>query len=664
MKNQIYPSYNDLDEADFEEYQRMLESKPKSFKIKSKPYPIYLSIQQDYENYFNLNSNVKSMSIDRLDQETLNKFWSYLEDLENTSEINVPNPENLEVGGTCYLSDEEKSTYLAAKVAHSIWKDKNELIPWRLNDYPIEELDSLIPIKIECGSCVNDYFTRVADYSPSFTYDYAKKFIMDNKENSLYAIIKDLRNFKHGISNDPTYPKVCVSLQTSLSDRISRYGCHSMTRIIIALAKSINLPSITTGYWIAGHSSALFYGIGYLPHGDDLYNSLLKKTPSSELISSWSYWKKYIEPTGIPTWPYPDPPNCNHWAYKFYASRQFNFIEPYGLIVIEDICSKDIENYVREQGTCNIKGIPTCIFNNDEVQEYVSRINHLCSNGTFLYAYSIPKSNLYIDDFYIGDSNTALKLNPGTYTLKLTKTGYKNYTENFTIGGGETRMFNIILEETPILPDKGLIIQRLLVNNIEIYPTKNQIIIPEGDLIVITYDVLNTGEPEDVFVKLTKNGNTIKKHRWYESNIDPNKIRNMTLSMPIPGEILNLIVETGHEECNWCNGADIDQDGVVSPTDLAILQSKMGRTDCSEANEWCDRADLNKSGAVNRGDVVAMLQNYGRSDCETTKDIIDSAHIFMINPTLTEPTKPKPSKFPWWTLLLGIPFLFKKKNLK
>jgi len=63
---------------------------------------------------------------------------------------------------------------------------------------------------------------------------------------------------------------------------------------------------------------------------------------------------------------------------------------------------------------------------------------------------SILRANIYINDTYIGITNSSYEINPGTYKLKLTKSGYYDYIESFTIVKGEIKTFNIVLEKTPV----------------------------------------------------------------------------------------------------------------------------------------------------------------------------------------------------------------------
>jgi len=65
----------------------------------------------------------------------------------------------------------------------------------------------------------------------------------------------------------------------------------------------------------------------------------------------------------------------------------------------------------------------------------------------------------------------------------------------------------------------------------------------------------------------------------------------------------------------WCNGADINKDGVVAIGDLTLVSDNYGRSDCSVANSWCNGADLNRDGKVTIGDMSLVSENYGKTGC-------------------------------------------------
>ncbi len=70
---------------------------------------------------------------------------------------------------------------------------------------------------------------------------------------------------------------------------------------------------------------------------------------------------------------------------------------------------------------------------------------------------------------------------------------------------------------------------------------------------------------------------------------------------------------TGGGESEWCNGADINQNGAVGLADYNILNRNWGR-DCT-APSWCNRADINRDGGVGVADYNILSQNWGRTDC-------------------------------------------------
>ena len=65
-------------------------------------------------------------------------------------------------------------------------------------------------------------------------------------------------------------------------------------------------------------------------------------------------------------------------------------------------------------------------------------------------------ASLYIDGEYYGETEyynpKPIGLKAGTHTIKLTKEGYKDYTETITVEGGYIHKKTIILESSPITP--------------------------------------------------------------------------------------------------------------------------------------------------------------------------------------------------------------------
>jgi len=65
---------------------------------------------------------------------------------------------------------------------------------------------------------------------------------------------------------------------------------------------------------------------------------------------------------------------------------------------------------------------------------------------------------------------------------------------------------------------------------------------------------------------------------------------------------------------NWCEGADINRDGTVNLTDLAILKESWSLI-CDAQNQYCDNADINQDGKADLTDLYILQENYGRTDC-------------------------------------------------
>ena len=77
-----------------------------------------------------------------------------------------------------------------------------------------------------------------------------------------------------------------------------------------------------------------------------------------------------------------------------------------------------------------------------------------------------------------------------------------------------------------------------------------------------------------------------------------------------------------YSDGEWCEGSDINQDGVVDIKDIRIFNKNLDRTDCFEKN--CQGADINKDGVVNDDDSVDLFMNLYRDDCVEVKEEEDS----------------------------------------
>jgi len=272
-----------------------------------------------YPVYFTCNANIADASINNFDEETIGYFWEYIDDLENAGVIEMAEPIELqncdepESCPTIYLTDTEKKKIHAAKTAHSIWLDKNDMLPWKIAQYSEDELAGLFDEDLLFSwSGSRYYYFSVVDHSPSEVYGYItdEQLIKDDMLSTFYAVLDDLRaDFRHGTTGDENRNtaytlKEALTTYAPYDRRVSRRGCHSMTRITIGLLRSVNIPGeeTTGGVWFeTGHSSAVWPTVEtVLPHGDNIYNALIRATPTDEFLPTFTFYQVNLntEPCG------------------------------------------------------------------------------------------------------------------------------------------------------------------------------------------------------------------------------------------------------------------------------------------------------------------------------------------------------------------------------
>ena len=77
----------------------------------------------------------------------------------------------------------------------------------------------------------------------------------------------------------------------------------------------------------------------------------------------------------------------------------------------------------------------------------------------------------------------------------------------------------------------------------------------------------------------------------------------------------NVSNKSNNTDTTWCNGADMNHDGVVDGLDYGILQNNYEHTNCSDVNSWCNWADANKDRIVDGLDYGIWQNNYGHTSC-------------------------------------------------
>lgn len=232
--------------------------------------------------------------------------------LEGALETFIRNLEEKKPIKTIYATKEEAHEIYAAHLAHSLWLDKNEIVPWSLSEYNQTQLKELLrPTAWFSGwdDQKEEYsFHLILDHSPRETFSIAREAVgsLSEQRSAMDDIIRSTRPFRHGIGaaydgeGNPLEhdPMDIVTIPTMKEELISRIGCQTMSPYIVSLANSLNIPGryLNGYYFAAGHRSALFYFTDdVLAHGDDVYHyNLLGNTPSSEVMGSHDFWEENV----------------------------------------------------------------------------------------------------------------------------------------------------------------------------------------------------------------------------------------------------------------------------------------------------------------------------------------------------------------------------------
>ena len=266
-----------------------------------------------FMDYFAANPAVSNAAIATLDRDTLDYFWVYQNCLTANGAIDmdvpVNTPADTATNGTTsvYLSTIEVARIHAAKTAHAVWLDRNALVPWRLRDYVPDHLRGLFAKTnlFNPQSSTVFYFVSVVDPTPTVAWQYALQhgLIRTNVLETIHAVLEDCRSdFLHGSSSsgDPACAYTLARALTNYSTlrwrpaRITRSGCHSATRVILGLLRSMNIPGYETAtgeYFLSGHSEVVLPCIGrVLPHGDHIYSADLTAVPVEDLMPTFQFY--------------------------------------------------------------------------------------------------------------------------------------------------------------------------------------------------------------------------------------------------------------------------------------------------------------------------------------------------------------------------------------
>lgn len=228
------------------------------------------------QSYLSLNPSVKSY-IDSQSQEVKDSFYSNYNKLEAGQQMQATN-----------FPDTH-----GAKIALSVWIDKNNLVPWKLRDYTSEDLSEVL-------NYADGY---IYECDPQYTYNYFKSYVKSTKTQTIASVIDFFRKYRHHYNGDASSGTGCIK-EVIPQDNIN--GCHAASQFMAGVLTTFNIPAyyrynpVNENWYVAGHGELVIPGIGYMSHGDNIYgNTIMQKIPSSELIIPWSVLQNQIIPAQV-----------------------------------------------------------------------------------------------------------------------------------------------------------------------------------------------------------------------------------------------------------------------------------------------------------------------------------------------------------------------------
>ncbi|MBI2125383.1 hypothetical protein HYU08_02405, partial [Candidatus Woesearchaeota archaeon] len=257
--------------------------------------------------------------------------------LERATETFLRNQEEREPIKTIYTTKEEAQEIYAAHLAHSLWIEKNEKVPWSIIDYNSEQLGELFGTRtwFKTWDEKNDEYviSLVLDHSPRETWKVINDIVdledLTDQKAGVIDITKSLRLFRHGRTQFDSEgnileadPKDITTVSNMLKERIAREGCQSIGAYDVKLANTLNIPGEHfNGYFNGeGHRSVKFELTNQvLAHGDDVYAAYQTNTPSSELMASYEFWKE-----NVLAYPKGEEPGVhNSWVHSVNSMMKF-----------------------------------------------------------------------------------------------------------------------------------------------------------------------------------------------------------------------------------------------------------------------------------------------------------------------------------------------------
>ncbi len=288
-------------EESVDRYQDLEDSEPRIQQVVDYKQPQKLSClkeitNKEYQNkLYNSPKVVKALNLCSLPEELRQKIWQKFEN--NRSYL--PEAYNTRTELTT-LSQNEAFDIYALKIAHALWLDLTNQVPWKLEDMTDDELKILFDPQTIFWSWDIDQqkfeMLFVLDYSPTNTFQISSEFIRETQKKTVDEIIELTRSFTHGTS--ATLDGI-VLMDEMVKEQVSRRGCWTMVMFINNLARNLNIPAfLIDGYYMgeqARHATGVLPSVdGVLAHGDHVYSGPLRATPSSELLDSYSWWQEHV----------------------------------------------------------------------------------------------------------------------------------------------------------------------------------------------------------------------------------------------------------------------------------------------------------------------------------------------------------------------------------
>jgi hypothetical protein len=202
---------------------------------------------------------------------------------------------------------------LGAKLAHIFYIEVRNRVPWRLADYGSADLKRIFTLCKWPHPCTHDSIVDFAaqyvlDYSPAAAWGVLQQNVdlatLGTQRQAVADVLDHTRGFVHGaVSYDASGNIVrddswgIRTLDQMASEKVSRHGCWSMVPYAMQLVAALNIPVDGLSDYFAGlgHATALFpMSDQVLAHGDDVYNGLLRNTPTALVLDSFARWQTEV----------------------------------------------------------------------------------------------------------------------------------------------------------------------------------------------------------------------------------------------------------------------------------------------------------------------------------------------------------------------------------